>query len=43
MFCLGIIADFFMMEVAQGEQGYPCLFIMTNAMDEEEGQSKDGP
>ncbi len=43
MFSLGIIAVFFMMEVAQGEQGYPCPFIMTNAMDEEKGQSKMVP
>jgi hypothetical protein len=40
MFSSGIIAAFFMSEVAQGEQGYPCPFIMTNTMDEEKGQSK---
>ncbi len=28
------------MEVAQREQRYPCPFIMTDAMDKEEGQSK---
>jgi hypothetical protein len=43
MFSLGIIAVFFMMEVAQGEQGYPCPFIMTDSMDEEKGQSKTVP
>ncbi len=43
MFSLGIIAVFFMMEVAQGEQGYPCPFIMTDSMDEEKGQSKMVP
>ena len=43
MFSLGIIAVFFMMEVAQGEQGYPCPFIMTDAMDEEKEQSNTVP
>jgi hypothetical protein len=40
MFRPGVIAVFFMMTVAQQEQGYPHMFIMTNAMDKEEGQSK---